>query len=236
MMKGDCMSNNGTFAKAMVKVQKLIRSAVKDKENPFFKSSYADLTAVWGACREALTTNGFAVLQKTGFSDDGEFVLKTKLLHESGQFEEGEYLLKPAKPNDPQAMGSCLTYARRYSLASMVGVVTDDDDGEGAMDRNSKVKQTSTKNDKVKKKPQEKPKQESGLITSETKEKLRKVCEVTGFEDHHIVSWYRKEYKKPVANMTEVQAEGLLTLLKGVADDAYDLTFTDKGIPMFKKK
>jgi len=117
------------LAAALVKVQASIKPAVKSSANPFFKSHYADLGEIWNACREALTANGIAVVQ--GGDGDG---LQTTLLHTSGQWISGSFRLMAIKP-DPQAQGSAMTYLRRYSLAAMVGVVTEDDDGEAAMAR-----------------------------------------------------------------------------------------------------
>ncbi len=121
------------IAKAMLEVQKAIKPALKGAENPFFKSKYATLESVWDACRGALQANGISVIQG-GAVVDGKPCMKTILLHESGESIESIYLMAPAK-DDPQAMGSAITYMRRYSLASMVGVVTTDDDGEAAMER-----------------------------------------------------------------------------------------------------
>lgn len=119
------------LAIALNKAQGQLKAAVKDKENPFFHSKYATLGSVWDACREALLANGFSVIQH-GTDVDGKPVLTTTLLHASGQWISGDYLLNPIK-NDPQAVGSAWTYARRYGLAAMVGVVTDeDDDGNAA--------------------------------------------------------------------------------------------------------
>jgi len=115
---------------AMVKVQAAIKPAAKKSENPFFHSKYADLTEVWNACRDALTKNGLAVIQTTSESMDG-IVVVTTLAHISGQWIRGRLLLKPVKP-DPQGIGSCITYGRRYALAAIVGVCTDDDDGAAA--------------------------------------------------------------------------------------------------------
>jgi len=115
---------------ALVKVQAAIKPAAKKSENPFFHSKYADLTEVWNACRDALTTNGLAVIQTTSESMDG-IVVVTTLAHVSGQWIRGKLLLKPVKP-DPQGIGSCITYGRRYALAAIVGVCTDDDDGAAA--------------------------------------------------------------------------------------------------------
>lgn len=119
------------LATALAKAQAEIKAALKDSKNPHFKSSYADLTSVWDACRTALTKNGLSVIQKTDFAE-GEVWLETILLHADGDQITGRYPLRPQQQT-PQGYGSALTYARRYSLAAMVGVVADeDDDGNAA--------------------------------------------------------------------------------------------------------
>lgn len=118
------------IAVAMVAAQQAIVPATKDKANPFFKSKYADLEAVWAACRDALHANGIAVIQGA-MTLDGKPHMETKLIHVSGQWMTSFWELTPTKA-DPQAMGSAITYQRRYSLAAMVGVVTEDDDGNAA--------------------------------------------------------------------------------------------------------
>jgi|DEB19_MinimDraft_3_1074340.scaffolds.fasta_scaffold04394_4 hypothetical protein len=123
------------LAAALAKAQSEIKTAGKGKENPFFKSSYADLAMVREACIEALTKNNLAVTQSTDFDGDVTW-LETTLMHSSGQWISGRYRLKPVK-DDPQGMGSAVTYAKRYALAAMVGVVSvdEDDDGEAASGR-----------------------------------------------------------------------------------------------------
>lgn len=119
------------LAKAMVDVQAEIRAAVKDRVNPHFRSTYADLSGVVDACRSALTKHGFSVIHACRESDGSVLHLDTRLLHKSGQWIEGTMSMRPSKA-DPQGIGSCITYARRYALAAIVGVVTEDDDGNGA--------------------------------------------------------------------------------------------------------
>lgn len=126
------------FAPALAKAQSEMGGAVKDSNNPFFKSQYADLTSVWKACKTALHSNGFSVIQAP-VTNDTRIGVSTMLLHESGQFVEGEYTLAVKKQNDPQADGSSLTYCRRYALAAFVGICPVDDDGEKAMVRNKPV-------------------------------------------------------------------------------------------------
>lgn len=125
--------NIGELATALSKAQAEIHAAEKDAKNPFFKSSYASLTSVWGAARGPLTKNGLCVIQTTTI-DQGVMWLMTTLAHTSGQWIRGAYLLNPTK-SDPQSLGACISYARRYALSSIVGITQEDDDAESAMDR-----------------------------------------------------------------------------------------------------
>jgi hypothetical protein len=118
----------GEFALALSVAQGLIENASKDARNPHFGSRYADLASIWNACRAALSASSIAVLQVPYLEGD-LMLLDTMLVHKSGQWFRGTYPVRPVKP-DPQGFGSALTYARRYSLASMVGVAPDDDDAE----------------------------------------------------------------------------------------------------------
>ena len=131
--------NIAEIIKALIKVQPQLKPAIKDKANPFLKSKYADLSGVWDTCRDLLKESGLAVVQVCGIGDNGSY-LETILMHESGQWISGKYPLKPVKDDDPQAMGSAMTYARRYNLAAILGIVTDDDDAEGAMGRQTESK------------------------------------------------------------------------------------------------
>lgn len=121
------------LALALSKAQAEITGAVKDSKNPFFKSNYADLESVWSAIRGPLTKNQLCVIQTTEIQGTATGIVTT-LAHSSGQWIQGFYPLSPIK-QDPQGIGSAMTYARRYALAAMVGVVQVDDDGEAAMAR-----------------------------------------------------------------------------------------------------
>lgn len=131
------------IAKALSMAQSEMKSAKKDAKNPFFKSDYATLESVSEACLPALNKQAIAVTQLTNVSQDGLTQLITLLIHSSGQWISSTYPVHPTK-NDPQALGSALTYARRYSLAAIAGVVTSDDDGESAMDRDNKPQEKIT--------------------------------------------------------------------------------------------
>lgn len=131
-----------TFAAAFVAAQAKIKGAAKDATNPHFKSKYADLSSVMDACKEALSDQGIAVLQTPVPTDSGNLALDTVLMHKSGEWVSGRVEM-PLSKNDPQGYGSAMTYARRYSLAAMVGVCPEDDDGESAMNRNGNARQTA---------------------------------------------------------------------------------------------
>lgn len=115
---------------ALAKAQGRIQPASKDKSNPYFKSKYADLASVWDACRDALSDNGLSVVQTVDHKE-ASMVLITILGHSSGQWIKSEMPIITAK-NDPQTLGSAITYYRRYCLSAIVGVAPDDDDGEKA--------------------------------------------------------------------------------------------------------
>jgi len=124
----------GLLFEALAKAQGKIENALKDKKNPFFKSSYADLASVWDACRTPLSTNGLAIIQTVEGTREGMF-LNTWLGHSSGQWMTSKLPMIVMK-QDPQSVGSAITYARRYALSALVGICPDeDDDGEKAMGR-----------------------------------------------------------------------------------------------------
>lgn len=119
------------IAPAFVKAQAACNGAKKSSNNPHFKSKYADLSAVWGACEEALEANALAVVQGLGEVIDGKLHIETMLLHSSGQWMKSLASI-PLPKSDPQGYGSASTYARRYTLAAMMGIVQEDDDGNAA--------------------------------------------------------------------------------------------------------
>lgn len=119
------------LAASLAKAQASIEGAVKGKVNPAFKSKYADLSSVWDACREALTSNGLSVVQSPGHLNEGRMEMTTMLLHASGEWMRGSLSI-PLGKVDAHGYGSATTYARRYALAAFVGVSPDEDDGNAA--------------------------------------------------------------------------------------------------------
>ena len=120
------------IATALAKAQGAIEGAVKGSVNPHFRSKYADLGAVWEACREHLSKNGIAVIQPVVTAPDGKHFTVTRLVHTSGQWMEDGGIPLILSKDDMQGLGSALTYSRRYGLMAMVGIAPEDDDGNAA--------------------------------------------------------------------------------------------------------
>lgn len=120
------------IAPALRKAQGALRAALKESENSHLRSKYADLASCWEAIRPALQENQLSIIQTLGVMEGFGPSLTTMLLHDSGEFILGEQPLFP-KAQDPQSLGSAITYARRYGLAAMVGLIQADDDGQAAM-------------------------------------------------------------------------------------------------------
>lgn len=149
------------LATALAKAQAEMGPAVKGSDNPFYRSKYADLASVMDACREPLTKHGLSVAQfprveyigtpeiyewtsKSGDKRMGVKVIccvfvETRMMHTSGQFIE-ESVSAMLASGDPQAVGSAISYLKRYSLQSVAGVPSADDDAEStAKSRESKL-------------------------------------------------------------------------------------------------
>lgn len=120
------------IAGALVQAQAQMGAAFKDNTNPHYKSEFASLASVILTVKEPLHNNGLSFVQPT-IRTDGFVGCETRIMHTSGQWMEGELTL-PLTKQDPQAAGSAITYARRYSLMSMLGLPTTDDDAESAIE------------------------------------------------------------------------------------------------------
>jgi hypothetical protein len=119
------------IAAAFVQAQRNFAPALKKADNPYFGSKYADLAVCIEAVIDALHDNGIALIQHTDQSDKG-VIVSTVFMHESGEHMETGSIFVPAAQNSPQAFGSALTYARRYSLMTACGIAPEDDDGNAA--------------------------------------------------------------------------------------------------------
>lgn len=107
-----------------------------NRQNPFFKSSYADWDSIVQAVRPCLKKHGLSFIQQIRSSDAGTTMLHSILTHATGQWIESRMRIVPPK-NDPQSFGSTLSYCKRYVGESLLGITTssdiNDDDAEEAM-------------------------------------------------------------------------------------------------------
>lgn len=209
------------LAVALNKAQADFMVAKKDAKNPFFKSKYATLNAVYEAVAEALLKNGLSVIQPIV----GDAV-ETTLIHTSGQFITSSCPIVCAKQNDPQAMGSAITYARRYSLASLLGVMTDeDDDGEKAMARARPTSKQSVKED-----PKAEKKQEKEPETPKCLLKLKAFREkMNGIKDGSI-DLSKPENQKKIQFVSDLKD----SLISAGYDEAAELLEKDFNKKLFK--
>ena len=123
MHKSESITN---IAKALILFQVKMGEVYKDAKNPFFKSSYATLSTIQESIKEPLIESGLTVCQ----FPTGDHGLTTLILHESGEYLQCEYTMTPVK-NDPQGIGSCITYQKRYALVSALNLNVQDEDDDG---------------------------------------------------------------------------------------------------------
>ena len=116
------------ISKALAVFHTQVGKISKDAKNPFFKSNYASLSHILTEIQEPMEKAGLVITQ---FPD--ETGLTTMLIHsESGEYLQSTYNMPVAKQNDPQALGSAISYARRYSITSILNLAIADDDGNAA--------------------------------------------------------------------------------------------------------
>jgi hypothetical protein len=117
--------------KAVIKFQAEMKPITKDSVNPHFKSTFADLSSILESVLPVLTRNGLGLLQSMRVDGD-RTILQTRIVHISGQETISEIMI-PVQ-SDPQKLGSLITYLKRYSLQALLGIPTEDDDGNSATD------------------------------------------------------------------------------------------------------
>ena len=130
----------GEIAAALSVAQAEINPAEKNATNPHLKNKYANISAIYDAVRDVLPKHGLCVVQTMLPTDGTRAHVRTTLAHKSGQWFASECVMPLDRQGGAQGMGSAITYARRYSLSAILGVVADeDDDGNGAQGRNNKA-------------------------------------------------------------------------------------------------
>ena len=199
------------IATALSSFQGKMTAVKKDATNPFYKSKYASLDTIWETIRKPLSENGLAITQTMGIYDTTNSVLTTTLYHTSGEWVSGELLLNPVK-NDPQGLGSAITYARRYSRSAILGLVSDDDD-----DAN-----TATKPAQEAKAPVETPQKSEtidGITLPQTK-KIHATAKEKGLSPESARSYMQKTFKKlSTKELTKEEASTMIEFLEEIKPD-----------------
>lgn len=197
------------FSKAFAKTQQEMKQPLKDANNPFFKSKYVPLENVVEAITESASKNGLSFTQFPSSDEAGNVTVGTLVMHSSGEWIEYDPIkMKPVK-NDPQSIGSAITYAKRYALSAIFGITSDpDDDGNEA---------TQTK-----KQAPAKKKDEPVISVEKANYYLKEIAAISvekGKEDGSIVKWFLNhlgvvDYKMIKQSQIE-DADMLLAKLKG---------------------
>lgn len=186
------------LAPALVALQADLKPVEKSANNPFFKSKYAPLPAVMEAVQPLLAKHKLAISQFVTHLD-AQSALRTILIHESGQTLQDVQPLLITKP-DPQAQGSAITYARRYGVMSVLGLVADeDDDGNAGSGRSSAAKQSNAS---------QTAQSGSGAATDKQISLIRKLAEEQGVPDDAINKRVRQI-------KTSAEASEAISRLKG---------------------
>jgi hypothetical protein len=184
--------NTIEITKALIAFHQEIGKIKKDAQNPYFKSDYASLSNILDAIKDPLTSNGLTFVQ----FPDGENGLTTRLMHSSGQWLEATYTMVPAK-NDPQGLGSAITYQRRYSLGAVLGLnIDNDDDGNAASMPESSSKRPA------------KPRSKEETIYAELKGKI--LVE----NDFGKLETYKASLMEKADIVTPTQYKDLITLIE----------------------
>tara|TARA_R100000388_G_scaffold39145_1_gene30161 strand:+ start:8393 stop:8950 length:558 start_codon:yes stop_codon:yes gene_type:complete len=154
---------------ALLKVQKEIVGIVKDSSNPYFKSAYFDINKALSVVRPILNKHGLLISQPTRYDKEVGKTLVYTIIVGFDEFRDSNIALPEI--NDPQKLGMCITYYRRYTLVGLLALEALDDDGNTAAEA---VKETIQESDiEVVKKPKAKKAEVSAIIKAGDKAKAR---------------------------------------------------------------
>lgn len=190
--------------KALLKARGEFSPIKKDTENTFYKSKYATLASYLDATSEALRKNGLNVQQGLEPVADG-YVLRTKILHESGEVLDcGVYPVNPTKP-DPQGFGSAHTYARRYSYASALNLAPEDDDAnEASKPEKPAIKAQDRPNPQG---PTKKP----GTVSEDERKRIFAVAKEQGHSKETVLAIVKQLFN--VDSTADIPSDGLDALI-----------------------
>ena len=225
---------------ALNKFQSQVGPVVKNATNPFFKSKYATLENVWQTIHKPLCDNGLAVAQFP--IENG---IATIISHVSGQWMRA-YFVMPSKDNSPQAIGSVITYARRYSLMAVLNVPAEDDDAEKGQGRSTEQKPPKINDTPQQRTQQPETPKQPGAVSERQLKRLYAITKNAGYDYNSVDRYIKATFKvASKSDMTRAQydevCEGLesntLNLQLEAPVEVGDLVYdepppmTDKDVP-----
>ncbi len=164
------------LSKAFAKMQQDLEQPLKNASNPFFKSKYVPLPNVVESITKAASKHGLSFSQFPSSDENGNVTVGTLVMHESGEWIEYDPIRMKSVKTDPQAVGSAITYARRYALSAIFGITSDEDDDGNEATQPAKSKTPSLK------------------ISNERadvyKESIQHIFDRTGKTDGSITRWF----------------------------------------------
>ena len=210
------------LATALSTAQAAMGPAIKGKRNPHFRSSYADLSAVVEAIREPFTAAGLSWVQAPSVDvASGLVTVTTRVLHTSGQWLEASVSAMPGRGGkadlSPQAVGSVITYLRRYGLQALAGIPSADDDGEAAMGRSMPQQRQQRAPKRQQQQKRTPPAAEARWADDERARFCAKLGDL-GLQ-YDAVAEYCESINRPRPSMMgEQRRQQLLAYLEGAAD------------------
>lgn len=198
------------ICKALLAFHSEVGRITKDGENPHLRNRYATIDQIIDEIRPILASHGLFIMQLPTNSESGGIQMVTRLYHVSGQWMQSPTLTITPQKKDPQSIGSAITYARRYSLTSFLGLNTgEDDDGHQASggDNGQAPKQQS--NTSLLRQP---PKR----ISDAQRKKIFATAGEMGLKDTEIkalIYYLSKGKKDSVKDLTSEQASYTIQLL-----------------------
>lgn len=188
--------NKELFA-ALASFQKNVADPKKDKVVNYGKTkfTYADLDSVLKAVRPLLAEQGLSFTQ-IPVANGNMVGVNTIIMHSSGQYIESDPFLVPAKQQDAQGYGSCMTYAKRYSLSALLGISADEDDdgnyGSG----------TDKKPEYMNRQTTGRQQQSANAWLPVQQAKMREKCSKANIDERFVAVCMEIKFNKPFKNLT----------------------------------
>lgn len=199
------------LTKAMAEFQKAVKQPVKNADNPYFGSKYVPLESLVKAVMETGSPLGISFMQYTQVNENGDLGLCTVVMHSSGEYMEFPPLPIRPENNRPQATGSAITYARRYSLSSIFGIASEeDDDGNEASGLTRQVEQQAKQPTKQQPKAQQMKLNDATKLIEEYWVKFEKIGVNVGEVKQFICERYN------VSKIADIPISTLLQSLQAV--------------------